>query len=451
MSETLADEHKALLQFLYTAPVGLAQLRRNGDIVLTNPLCAQWLLPLTPDGTLANLFQTLQGVAPELEGLVAAFGSATGTVCEGLQLALPDRLGRRRWGRVLSLTLISLDGMRLMALLQDMTDAVRRERELRLNQMWMNTVVVGLADYALIELDDRGCVSSWNLGVHRTLGFERRNCVGRSLAQFYPRGTMPAERVLERLQEADSSGWSLDEGWRLRADGTRFWGSCLIAPLYTRDANDEAEVPADERRYSLIVRDISDRREASEALRRAMTCDELTGLENRRSFFEALELELVRWRRLPRPLSLLMVDADHFKQINDQHGHAAGDAVLRHLAACLSATCRGMDVVARLGGEEFAVLLPGTTPEDANTVALRLCANLRQRAAQVEGAAITCTVSVGVAAMDADVSDAHALLHRADLAMYAAKAAGRNRVECWRPALSKLVQAAPSSHAQEQT
>ena len=133
-----------------------------------------------------------------------------------------------------------------------------------------------------------------------------------------------------------------------------------------------------------------------------------------------------------------MIDADHFKRINDTHGHAAGDAVLRHLAAGLSATFRSVDVVARLGGEEFVVLLPSCDVQAAMTVAQRLCDQIAAHPMVVEGTSVRYTVSAGVATMDADVASVDAFIERADRAMYAAKAAGRNRVARWQPGMKPV-------------
>jgi len=333
--------------------------------------------------------------------------------------------------QMLSLTLLKLDETRLMAVLRDVSLAVKRERELRLSQAWISTIVASITDYALMTLDATGRATDWNHGVARLTGFAADAVVGQPYAVFYPDDAMPGQRVLDRLHEADRSGWSLDEGWLHRADGSRFWGSCLIAPLVAAD-----EAPPEERAYSLILRDISDCREANETLRSVISCDHLTGLVNRRAFFEAAELEVQRWQRQPRPLSIVMVDADHFKSVNDAHGRAAGDAVLRHLAAGLSATFRTLDVVARIGGEEFVVLLPDTTLEGACAVASRLCQRIAEHAVEVDGRSIRYTVSAGAATMDADVAGVADLLKRADTAMYAAKAQGRNRVERWRAELA---------------
>jgi len=426
MDSSVEEEYEALLQFLYIAPIGLMQARHDGEIVMVNPLCAQLLMPLSRDGELGNLYTALESLAPDLRHRVQAFQAPCGRVCDALQLHVGRTQGRRKEAQVLSLTLMKLDSERLMVVLSDVTQSLKRDRELRQSQAWLNALVSGLTDYALVQLDGRGRMQAWNASIGRVTGFECGAVEGQSYALFHPADSMPTERVLDRLHDADSSGWSLEEGWRSRADGSRFWGSCLIAPLHAPEDTDP-----ESRAYSLILRDVSERREATQLLWQTVSSDHLTGLANRRAFHEAAEIEIKRWQRQPRPLSVLMIDADHFKRINDNHGHPAGDAVLRHLAACLSATFRAMDVVARVGGEEFAVLLPGTCLESAEAVALRVCQRLRCQPVHVDGKVIGCTVSIGVAAMEPGVDDIHALLQRADAALYAAKAAGRNRVLRW--------------------
>lgn len=426
MNVGVEEEYEALLQFLYLSPVALVQTRLDGEITMCNPLCAQLLLPLAPGGQLSNLFDALANVAPDLRQRVQGFGDPSGKVCDNVQLLVQSSQPGRKEAQVLCLNLLKLDAERLMAVLSDVTQAVRRERELRQSQAWIHTIATGLTEYALMALDHQGRLLGWNPSIGRVTGFADDGTRGRCFSMFYPPDVLPPERALDRLHAADTAGWSIDEGWRVRADGTQFWGSCLIAPLH----GDEA-LRVEERSYSLIIRDISDRREASEALRHSVSCDHLTGLANRRAFFEAAELEVQHWHRSPRALAAVMIDADHFKAINDQHGHAAGDAVLRHLALCLQANFRAIDVVARIGGEEFIALLPGTTAESAEAVALRLCQAIASQVVLHEGTAIRYTVSAGVAVMEEGVGGVNGLVHRADAAMYAAKAAGRNGVRRW--------------------
>ena len=435
----LAAEHEALMQFLYLSPVGLVQTDIGGEILMINPISAQLLMPLAHDGNLVNLFEALEGVAPELRHLCAAFTRPNGMVCDGLQIHLnyPNYAGGgalrpRRSPQVLSLSLLKLDDTRLMAVLSDVSEQVRRERQLRQNDAWLNALLTSITDYALVGLDREGRVCEWNETIGRVTGHGDA-LVGSSYAVFYPPDAITDEQVHDRLREADQNGWNLDEGARVRADGSRFWASAMISPIPDRDLEPvDPDAPA----YCMVVRDISDKREAIETRRKSAFCDHLTGVANRRAFFEAAELELQRNRRAPRPTALILVDADHFKGINDRHGHPGGDAVLRQLGLVLTATFRQVDVVARIGGEEFAVLLPSSTLAGAAAVAERLRQVVQAQVVAFEGASISLTVSAGVAASDGVDLDLETLMKRADRALYAAKAGGRNRVESWTPALS---------------
>jgi diguanylate cyclase (GGDEF)-like protein len=163
-------------------------------------------------------------------------------------------------------------------------------------------------------------------------------------------------------------------------------------------------------------------------LRRLANIDALTGILNRRSFVERAEVEIMRARRAGKPLCVLMLDIDHFKQINDTYGHAGGDTALRALAQTLRGAIRPSDLLGRLGGEEFAVLLPDTAPEAALVLAERLRAVVDQSLVNFGGLAIRQTVSIGCAAGLDGEAGLDALLRDADHALYAAKAAGRNRV-----------------------
>jgi diguanylate cyclase (GGDEF)-like protein len=160
--------------------------------------------------------------------------------------------------------------------------------------------------------------------------------------------------------------------------------------------------------------------------RHAADHDHLTGARSRRAFFDLAARELARALRAGSPLSLLLFDVDHFKRINDTHGHAAGDRVLADIVQRAGAVVRNIDVVARLGGEEFAVLLPDTGADTALLVAERLREAL-DRSAEDSGFAGGYTVSIGVAALLGGETIA-AMLSRADIALYAAKASGRNAV-----------------------
>lgn len=160
-----------------------------------------------------------------------------------------------------------------------------------------------------------------------------------------------------------------------------------------------------------------------EEIRDAAATDGLTGIRNRRAFDERLDEELARAGRSGEPVSLLMLDIDHFKALNDDHGHQAGDDVLREIGAALAADCRTFDIPARYGGEEFAIILPRTDPRTALTVAERL-----RGVVETADTSIPVTVSVGVATAVAGLDSPQALIAAADGALYESKRAGRNRV-----------------------
>jgi len=200
----------------------------------------------------------------------------------------------------------------------------------------------------------------------------------------------------------------------------------LIASLSAKnqallEMNRELEAKIHERTHELA--------EANARLAQLAVTDGLTGLYNHRHFHERLALEVERSSRSGLPLSLLMLDVDHFKQFNDTFGHPAGDEVLRQLARVLADTRRANDVVARYGGEEFAVILVDTAKFTAAKVAERVRERVFSHdfsdAAQKAG---RIGVSIGVATFPDDGRDAELLVRAADTALYAAKRAGRNRV-----------------------
>ncbi len=165
-------------------------------------------------------------------------------------------------------------------------------------------------------------------------------------------------------------------------------------------------------------------RVANEQLQALATTDGLTGLKNHRSFKERLEDEFQRSSRYHLPLSLLLLDVDHFKSFNDTHGHPAGDEVLKRVANLLTETTRNTDFVARYGGEEFAVLLPFTHQQAAVTLAERMRAAIEDGPWELR----KITASLGVATLNADTLSAAGLLASADTALYRSKEQGRNRV-----------------------
>jgi diguanylate cyclase (GGDEF)-like protein len=168
--------------------------------------------------------------------------------------------------------------------------------------------------------------------------------------------------------------------------------------------------------------------EANARLQELATLDALTNVYNRRHFLELANKEFARARRYQTPLSIIMLDVDRFKQINDSYGHAGGDEMLKALAQLCCGEIREIDVFGRIGGEEFAICLPGTPLSDAQQVAERLRCSIATAEVPLEGAQATFTISLGVAEFHNGDKDFAILLRRADLALYEAKEMGRNQV-----------------------
>lgn len=185
-----------------------------------------------------------------------------------------------------------------------------------------------------------------------------------------------------------------------------------------------------------IATDISDRKRVEEELRLAKEraealarLDALTGLNNRRAFFHDGEQIFNRARRYSHPLSLIMLDVDHFKHINDTHGHTAGDNVLKSLAAIFHKHVRDVDILGRLGGEEFAIILPETTLMAAVAMAERLRSEIETSSISNVTGKIKVTASFGVSSLVPQQDSIDDLIHEADNALYQAKGKGRNRTE----------------------
>jgi diguanylate cyclase (GGDEF)-like protein len=178
----------------------------------------------------------------------------------------------------------------------------------------------------------------------------------------------------------------------------------------------------------LTYADISDLVQTAEQLQILATVDDLTKLLNRREFLTSFETEFSRALRYERPLSVMMIDADDFKRINDQHGHSAGDEVLRTIAARCQAIIRKTDILGRVGGEEFAAALTETDLSGALETAERLRRKVAEDPFDVGESRLRVTISVGVATRRSADSHAGELLKLADRALYTAKAKGRNQV-----------------------
>lgn len=175
--------------------------------------------------------------------------------------------------------------------------------------------------------------------------------------------------------------------------------------------------------------DITQQKRLQEKLENLAQTDDLTKLNNRRNFMRLATIELTRAIRYKKPLSLFMIDIDYFKKINDSYGHHVGDLVLEKLAQVCHTALREVDLIGRIGGEEFAVVLPETSTREATEIAERLRAAIERNKVEIgDEVFIACSVSIGVASLHTDEDTLDSIMARADGALYRAKDAGRNQV-----------------------
>jgi diguanylate cyclase (GGDEF)-like protein/PAS domain S-box-containing protein len=273
----------------------------------------------------------------------------------------------------------------------------------------MRLLVEGSTDLAIFMLDLYGNIVTWNAGAQKLNGYAPDEIIGRNVsvlrqAEGASEGCLDAE-----LSEAATTGRFTEEGFRVRKDGSTYWAHVLLTPMRDPQGNLVG--------FSKVVQDITERRAAVEELTVLASTDELTGLANERSFRSRTWQAISRASKTGRPLGVIYLDLDCFKEINDTWHHTTGDGVLETVAQRLRKTLRATDVAARLHGDEFAVLcedLPGEW--ELGAIAERIRAAIEDPM-QIGDATFVTGASVGVAPHRPD-DDVMALINRADEAMF---------------------------------
>jgi diguanylate cyclase (GGDEF)-like protein/PAS domain S-box-containing protein len=304
----------------------------------------------------------------------------------------------------------------LLASLRDVTARKRAEQE----SLRLLAAIVEQSRDAIFAFDREGVITAWNEGAERMLGHAARDALGRPVMMLVSADRAAEERELVRQVLA---GQSVEyETERVRADRTLVGVSMIISPL--RAAGGEV-VGA-----SAIARDVTERNRIEQRLENLATHDPLTGLLNRRAFETELARAVAFAHRYEIGATLLMLDVDHFKYINDSYGHALGDATLRRVSDLLHHRLRETDIVCRLGGDEFALILPGIDPAQARAAAHALLDELREDTTIRHGSQVVrMTASVGLTAIESGSRlTPEELLSQADMALYDAKEAGRDRI-----------------------
>lgn len=297
----------------------------------------------------------------------------------------------------------------------DVTATVVREKRLR-----------GMADYArslieasidpFITIDRKGMITDCNGAAEAVTGLTRDALIASSFIGHFSQ----PEQAAAGLDQALAQGVLRDFSLAVRNASGGTTDLLFNISVYRNPAGEIEGILA-------AGRDMTRQKAIERELNRLATTDALTGVANRRHFMELAEREVLRAHRYRNPLTFLALDVDHFKNINDTHGHAAGDEALRRLVGALRLQLRQSDIIGRLGGEEFLIVLPETPAPDAVATAERLRHAVSQLVIQTSGQPFRMTVSIGVAE-HGEAETLQRVLIRADMALYAAKRSGRNRV-----------------------
>jgi len=255
-------------------------------------------------------------------------------------------------------------------------------------------------------------------------------------------GDIQGKTCYQVLQDGQSSPCSFCTNQKLvdtngKPNGVHVWEFQNTVNKQWYQCRDQAILWIDGRIVRMeIATDISSRKLAEQELYAAKKLaeelaqkDELTGLNNRRAFFEQGHRSFIQARRYNHPISVIMMDIDHFKNINDSYGHSVGDKVLKHISRDLEKAVREIDIPARIGGEEFAFILPETVFDDALLLAERLRTNIENTSVEHQDKTLNVTASFGISSCSACDQTLETMLSKADDALYIAKKKGRNQIK----------------------
>jgi diguanylate cyclase (GGDEF)-like protein/PAS domain S-box-containing protein len=408
------DALEILTQFLYIVPVGLLQFHLDGLVDLANPLVAQLLMPLNPSGNLSDAYSALAPLVPDLARQVREFHEPAGIVIDHQRCIITTDGGYT----VLALTVHRIHGTLHMAVLEDVTRLDRQTQQLQQDQERFRAIFANVREYAIYTVNLDGIIDEWNQSLARFGGWRAADVAGQPLDIFFAPGDRDRQLPASLLARARQSGSVETEGWSLRRDGSRFWANSVITIL-----PDGASAL---RGFVVVSRDMTERKRVEDELRRFATTDPLTGAFNRRHGESSLADALGGAMAAELRPGVLLLDIDHFKSINDRHTHEAGDRALCALVDECRRTLGEAQPIIRWGEEEFLVLLPSTSFEQAKATAEHLCDAVRQISVRTRNDVIRMTISIGGAISRGESIES--LIRRADEALYAAKHGGRDRV-----------------------
>ena len=321
---------------------------------------------------------------------------------------------------------LTVGGQRLFtAILRDVSERRHAELKLRESEARFRRLLMQLPDVVIVSTADR--ITFVNEAAQHLLGADSSTLVGRDMLDIFHPDSVVRVRSRFRTLHAGASSTPLTEERLVRADGAIRIVETTSTPIDFHGETSILNVMRDVSELAQARSDLGRAKNREEQLSRWAFVDSLTALANRRSFEERVEDALARGKRSHRPVILLLIDLDRFKEVNDSFGHAAGDTVLWEFARRLEQCTRTTDFVARLGGDEFVIVLEGARGvEDALLVARTVQSKMKLPFSLREGTLTQITTSIGIAVSHIDDANSSALLGKADEALYQAKNAGRD-------------------------
>jgi len=438
--ESLQSKTAIMQLVLNSMTEGVMVCDKEGEIILINQSAQQLLKLNPPPRRLSQLSQPKPFSGDDRPSVAAWHQHPLKRALEGekvsdCELALFDRK------RNLSLTLNHASAplqnaqgeiIGAVDVFRDVTESRRAFLELQRAEQHFRLLVDGTTDYAIFMLDCEGFIVSWNPGAERILGYRKDEILGRHLSVFFTPEDQQKGEPLRNMTLTKIEGRSEEDSWRVRKDGQRFWCTGVMGALH----DEKGQVHG----FVEIMRDNTERRLAEQNTFFHANHDGLTGLANRARFLERLHEALINADRDSTRVAVLLLDLDRFKAINDSLGHHAGDQLLKLVAQRLLKCVRETDTVARLGGDEFVVILTRLKSLAAAELLADSIVKEISQPYEIDGHAVRSGASLGVALYPQDAKEPGELLQKADLAMYRAKATGRNHYRVFAPGMLTEVQ-----------
>lgn len=294
-----------------------------------------------------------------------------------------------------------------------------KKQQIALENEDFRFLVDSLEDYGIFKMDSKGKIVSWNDGAKKIFGYTDKEALGKPVSLIFSHADKRLKMPALEIITATTKGRADDERQHRRKDGTLFWATGVMWSIKDEEGN--------LRGLSKLIRDISVRKKMEDTIRHQSLHDTLTGLPNRRSFNDRLTLVLDNAKKYSTMFAVLFLDLDNFKKVNDTLGHDTGDILLQEVATRLSKILRKGDTVCRIGGDEFILVMDNIKDKNSIKPIIKKLGIALKPVFNISNKKIEITASIGASVYPLDGKNSRILEKRADIALYQAKKAGKNR------------------------